>query len=388
MSLKHYHSTSIIKRFLAHEAASGLLLMVVALLALVSANMNVTQNFYSSVTQRPVLLFVNDGLMALFFLLVGAELKREMVAGVLSSRARFIQPFCAALGGMIVPSLVFLLVNRDMPDYWRGWAIPAATDIAFALGVLGLLGSRVPVQIKVSLAAIAILDDLGAIIVIALFYTEQLYMAYMAFSVAGLIGLYILNRKNIMVVWPYMLVGAVVWIGFFKGGVHPTLAGVLTAMALPVRNRAGELQADAPLYKVEHSIHPYVAFLIIPVFAFVNAGVSFDGMQVTALLHTLPLGIALGLCVGKPLGIMAGLCAAHHSGLARKSESESWMAYGVMALLCGIGFTMALFIGGLAFADAALMAQVKLGILVGSALAGVAGVMLAMKFLPQQDKLT
>jgi NhaA family Na+:H+ antiporter len=389
MSLSRYHSTQTLKRFLAHESASGLILMMVAALALICANTALTQGFYSFVTQHHIQLFVNDGLMALFFLLVGAELKREMVAGVLSNRARFIQPCCAAIGGMLVPSLIFLFINRDMPDYWRGWAIPAATDIAFALGVLSLLGSRIPKQIKVALAAIAILDDLGAIIIIALFYTVQLHLGYMLLAVAGVAGLYMLHRFYVSQIGPYLLAGMVIWIGFFLGGVHPTLAGVLTAIALPIKNRDGELQADAALYRVEHGLHPYVAFLIVPIFAFVNAGVSLQGMNLGSILHSLPLGIALGLLVGKPLGIMGGLYVAHATGLARKTVEESWSAYVVMAFLCGIGFTMALFIGGLAFSDAAIIAKVKLGILTGSALAGVTGVVLALCVLPRrQIKLT
>lgn len=363
--------------------------MGMAFLALLCANTSFTQDFYHAVTQGNLLLFVNDGLMALFFLLVGAELKREMVAGVLSNRARFIQPCCAAIGGMMIPSVIFLLMNYDTPQTWRGWAIPAATDIAFALGVLSLLGSRIPKQIKIALAAIAILDDLGAIIIIALFYTAQLHMGYMLLAAAGVAGLYMLNRHIVMRVWPYMLVGLVIWIGFFKGGVHPTLAGVLTALALPVRNGSGELQADAALYRVEHGLHPYVAFLIVPFFAFMNAGVSMQGLHVSSVLQSVPLGIALGLCLGKPLGILGGLAIAHITGLARKASDESWIAYGVMACLCGIGFTMALFIGGLAFADPALMEQVKLGVLAGSAVAGVLGAVLAISLLqPERNKLT
>lgn len=373
-----------IKHFIAHEAAGGILLMGVAVLAILCANVPVMHDMYEMVTQHHIQLFVNDGLMSLFFLLVGTELKREMVSGVLADRTRLVQPICAALGGMVVPCLIFLLINQNAPDYWRGWAIPAATDIAFALGVLSLLGSRIPLHIKVALAAIAILDDLGAIMVIALFYTEQLHMVYMGMAMIGIAGLYLLNRQSMMVVWPYLVAGAVIWFGFFKGGVHPTLAGVLTAMALPIRDRKGEIQGDSILYRVEHGLHPYVVFLIMPIFAFVNAGVSLWGMHPHLLIQSLPLGIMLGLCVGKPLGIMGGLALAHKTGWARKAANDSWMGYLVMACLCGIGFTMALFIGGLAFTDHEIIAHVKLGILTGSALAGLAGVVLALTFMPKR----
>jgi NhaA family Na+:H+ antiporter len=384
-----FHKTSALKQFIAHESASGILLIGTAILALLCANINFTQSIYATATQPGVILFVNDVLMALFFLVVGTELKREIIAGALSSRARLIQPLCAAAGGMIVPSLIFLLINYNAPDYWRGWAIPAATDIAFALGLLSLLGTRIPKHIKVALMAVAILDDLGAIIIIALFYTAQLHLIYIALACVGAGFLYALNKNNVMKVVPYILAGVIVWIGFFKGGVHPTLAGVLTALALPMRNQHGELQADAPLYRVEHNVHPYVAFFILPIFAFVNAGLSLSGLQLGMFTQSLTAGVMIGLLVGKPLGIMAGLGLAHVTHLARKSPHESWVAYIVMALLCGIGFTMALFIGGLAFADEMSLDKVKLGIIAGSFLAACAGMGLAIFVLPKRDiKLT
>ena len=320
---------------------------------------------------KPLLLWVNDGLMAVFFFLVGLELKREVMEGDLSSRDQIILPGVAAIGGMAAPALVYTIFNIDDAEAMRGWAIPAATDIAFALGILALLGSRAPVTLKIFLTALAILDDLGAIVVIAIFYTADLSVLSLAISAVGLIGLVVLNLLGVTRLTPYMLIGLFVWVCVLKSGVHATLAGVALAMAIPLK--AQDDQGRSPLRRLEHGLHPWVAFGILPIFGFANAGLYLGDVSVEAMLAPIPLGIALGLFVGKQIGVFGGAWLIIKLGVARLPDGCTWpMMYGV-CLLTGVGFTMSLFIGGLAFSDVAHVNMVKLGVMLGSLLSGTVG---------------
>jgi NhaA family Na+:H+ antiporter len=365
-----------LNKFCAAEAAGGIVLMVAAAIALGVANSPLADTYFTSLHAEFAGLsvghWINDGLMALFFLLVGLEIKREMVVGQLSSWGDRALPGLAALGGMAVPALLYALVNRHDPQTLSGWAIPAATDIAFALGVLSLLGSRVPASLKVFLSALAILDDLGAVLIIALFYTSELSSS-MLLAAAGLLAvLFVLNRLKVSALLPYLLVGALLWFCLLHSGIHATLAGVLLALFIPL----GDTEADdaSPLLKLESALHPWVAFLIVPLFGFANAGVSLAGMTPDKLLEPVPLGVALGLFLGKQLGIGALALLTIRSGLARLPEGASWLQLYGVALLCGIGFTMSLFIGALAFPGAPfLVDEVKVGVLLGSLLAALAG---------------
>lgn len=332
------------------------------------------------VLKKPLYVWVNDLWMAVFFFLVGLELKRELMTGELSDRSQIALPIVAALCGMAAPAAIYVAINGGDPTALRGWAIPAATDIAFALGVLMLLGSRVPVSLKVFLTAVAILDDMGAIVVIALFYTENLSMLMLASAMVGVLTLIALNRLGVVIVVPYVLVGIVIWLFVLKSGVHATLAGVITALAIPLRGK-GE---DSPLQRMENALHPWVAFGILPAFAFVNAGVSLAGVSVETLMHPVTQGIALGLLLGKAAGIFIGPMLLIRSGLARMPEGASTLQFFGLCVLCGIGFTMSLFIGGLAFEGqgAEFERATKLGVLFGSvcsALLGSAILLLAAK---------
>jgi NhaA family Na+:H+ antiporter len=319
-----------------------------------------------------LLHWINDGLMAIYFLLVGLEIKRELLAGELSSVKRAALPAIAALGGMVVPALIYLAFNWNTPATLRGWAIPAATDIAFALGVVALLGSRVPTSLKVFLTALAILDDLGAILIIAVFYTADLSLAALGLAATGLAVLFAFNRFGVRHLAAYLAVGMLVWCAVLASGIHATLAGVAVALAIPLRTE-GATDERAPLHRLEHGLHPWVAYGILPIFGLANAGLSLGGLSLAAFLTPVPLGIAAGLFFGKQIGVMAASWWAVRRGWAQWPEGASaWQIYGV-ALLCGIGFTMSLFIGGLAFASEALQDQVKLGVFSGSLAAAVAG---------------
>ncbi len=367
--------------FLARETSAGFLLMAAAVLALVAVN-SPLEGFYNGILRTPVelrvgtfaiakplLLWINDGLMAVFFFLVGLEVKREVVQGELSSFDKAGLPAMAAIGGMAVPALVFVAVNRGAPANLDGWAIPAATDIAFALGVLALLGKRAPAALKILLLAVAIIDDIGAIAIIALFYTENVSALALGLSALGGVALFALNRGGVTRIAPYVMVGIFLWACVLKSGVHATLAGVITALAVPLRNARGE----SPLKQLEHSLHPWIAFGVLPLFAFANAGVSFDGMRVADLFAPLPSGIALGLVVGKQVGVFGFMLLAVRVGLARLPAGVSWVQLWGMACLTGIGFTMSLFIGSLAFDSDTQMDQVKIGVLAGSLVAGLLG---------------
>ncbi|WP_375285442.1 Na+/H+ antiporter NhaA [Sphingomonas sp.] len=386
---------SALRDFLASEATGGVVLLIAAVLAMVVANLPATAELYQHVLHLktgPVLapdlgpmtvhLWINDGLMALFFLLVGLEIKREFVDGRLASWDRRRLPFLAAAAGMAVPALVYLAVTGEQPAFQRGWAVPAATDIAFAIGVLALLGSRAPSGLKLLLTAIAIVDDLGAVAIIALAYTESIRAFPLAGACVALLVLYVMNRRRVDALWPYLLVGAALWLFVLQSGVHATVAGVLTAMFIPIVPTPGAPDAaHSPLHRLEHALHPPIAYGVVPLFAFANAGISFAGIGAEALTAPLVLGIAAGLFVGKQIGIFGAIWGAVRLGIAARPGGVSWLQLYGMALVAGIGFTMSLFIGGLAFpGQEALIEEVKLGVLLGSlasALAGVAVLLLA-----------
>ncbi|SET08183.1 sodium/proton antiporter, NhaA family [Nitrosospira multiformis] len=370
---------SIFREFISSQAAGGLVLMGVALLALVLANSSAAPAYFgvlgSHVLGLSVLHWINDALMSLFFLLVGLEIKREFLDGQLKTWPDRALPGVAALGGMLVPALIYIAFNWSTPETLRGWAIPSATDIAFALGVLALLGSRVPVSLKVFLTALAILDDLAAVVIIAIFYTSQLSWPHLLAALAVLVILTVLGRSGVRHLSIYLGLGLVLWFFVLKSGVHATLAGVALAMMIPIGTLQGRpSEAESPLLRLEHSLHPWVTFLIIPIFGFANAGVSFAGMNASVLLTPVPLGIALGLFIGKQLGVFLFAWVAIRANLAKLPASSTWpQLYGV-AMLCGIGFTMSLFIGLLAFPTTPeLQAGVKIGVLSGSLFSGLIG---------------
>ena len=372
-------------RFFAHESAGGIVLGIAALTALIVSNSSLA-GWYEALLRTPgelvigktlvlektLLVWVNDLWMAVFFFLVGLEIKREFVEGELADRRQAVLPLAAALGGMAVPALIYSAVNWGDAQALKGWAIPAATDIAFAIGIVMLLGSRVPLSLKVFLSAVAIIDDLGAIVVIALFYTERLSVLALSGAGVGLAALFLLNRMKVMRVDVYAAVGLLIWVFVLKSGVHATLAGVLTAMAIPARDAVG----GSPLQRVEHGLHPWVAFLILPVFGFCNAGVNLAGANLAALLQPVTLGITTGLLFGKAIGVFGTSWLMLRAGLATAPAGASTLQLFGVCVLCGIGFTMSLFIGGLAFEglDAVYETKLKLGVLAGSLLSALAGV--------------
>ncbi|RUW52881.1 Na+/H+ antiporter NhaA [Mesorhizobium sp. M1A.F.Ca.ET.072.01.1.1] len=371
---------SMLREFLDGEAAGGIILMAAAALALIVANSPFAEIYFAALHAYlgplSVSHWINDGLMAVFFLLVGLEIKREMLDGQLSTWPRRVLPGIAAAGGMVFPALVYVLVNRDNQAALPGWAIPTATDIAFALGVLSLLGSRVPASLKVFLTALAIIDDLGAVIIIALFYTSGLSLAYLGAAFAVIAVLIVLNRMRVMNLLPYLVLGALLWVLVLKSGVHATLAGVALALTIPLERSPGigHDVEHSPLHRLEHGLHKLVPFIVIPIFGFANAGVSLGGLSVAALVEPLTLGVAAGLVVGKLVGVFGSSALAIRLGLADLPANAGWLHMIGISLLCGIGFTMSLFIGLLAFAnDAALQDAVKVGILAGSLIAALVG---------------
>jgi Na+:H+ antiporter, NhaA family len=381
---------SSIRRFIASESAGGVVLALAAVVALIVSNSSLGPLYRQFIELRgdvriagdwlviskPLLLWVNDGWMAVFFFVVGLEIKREVLAGELASVRQASLPAAAALGGMIVPALIYVALNHADAVALRGWAIPTATDIAFALGILMLLGSRVPASLKVFLTAVAIIDDLGAIVLIALFYTAQLSGTMLLAAGGGIVLLFALNRARVMHIGPYVVIGLVIWVCVLKSGIHATLAGVVTAMAIPLQDADG----GSPLETAEHALHPWVAFAVLPMFAFVNAGVNLAGVSLGTVAQGIPLGIALGLVLGKAIGVFgASWLLIRLTGASLPAQAGTRQFFGV-CVLCGIGFTMSLFIGGLAFAgqDAAYETQVKLGVLGGSLVAGLLGVALLL----------
>lgn len=375
---------SLFTRFFQLEAASGVLLIAGAILALVMNNSPLSY-LYSGLLDvpvavqvgalniaKPLLLWINDGLMALFFLLIGLEVKREVVDGQLSKPSQVILPATAAVGGMVVPALLYWFINRDNPAAVTGWAIPTATDIAFALGVLALLGRRVPASLKLFLMTLAIIDDLGAIIVIALFYSGTLSSLSLMLAAGCLVALVAMNRLGVFKLGPYMVVGLILWVCVLKSGVHATLAGVTLAFCIPLRTRNAEA---SPLLALEHALHPWVAYAILPLFAFANAGVSLAGMTIDSFTHPVPMGIAIGLLLGKTVGVFGLTWLAVKLGIAALPAGARWGQMFGVAILCGIGFTMSLFVGSLAFepGSSEFAGMDRMGILTGSFLAAVLG---------------
>ncbi|WP_104911730.1 Na+/H+ antiporter NhaA [Pseudomonas sp. LG1D9] len=371
-------------RFFQLEAASGLLLIAAAALALIINNSPLS-SFYNSFLEVPVavqigalqiakpsLLWINDGLMALFFLLIGLEVKRELLDGHLSKPSQVVLPGAAAIGGMVVPALIYWALNKDNPAALGGWAIPMATDIAFALGVLALLGKRVPVSLKLFLMTLAIIDDLGAIIVIAIFYSGDLSTASLAGAGACLVALIAMNRLGVVKLGPYLIIGLILWVCVLKSGVHATLAGVTLAFCIPLRTKNAE---PSPLLSLEHALHPWVAYGILPLFAFANAGVSLAGVNLESFTHHVPMGIAAGLLLGKTVGVFGLTWLAVKTGLAALPTGANWGQVMGVAILCGIGFTMSLFVGSLAFVprSSEYAGMDRMGILTGSILAALIG---------------
>ncbi|MER9076146.1 Na+/H+ antiporter NhaA [Mesorhizobium sp. M0904] len=371
---------SMLREFLDSEAAGGLILMAAAALALIVANSPLAEAYFSALHAYlgplSVSHWINDGLMAVFFLLVGLEIKREMLDGQLSTWPRRVLPGIAAAGGMAVPALVYVAINRNNPAALSGWAIPTATDIAFALGVLSLLGSRVPGSLKIFLTALAIIDDLGAVLIIAVFYTSGLSLAYLGAAFAVIALLVVLNRMRVLTLLPYIVLGVVLWVLVLKSGVHATLAGVALALTIPLKisSGSGHDLDHSPLHRLEHGLHKIVPFFVIPIFGFANAGVSLGGLSAAALVEPLTLGVAAGLVAGKLVGVFGSSALAIRRGFADLPVNTGWLHMIGISLLCGIGFTMSLFIGLLAFAsDVALQDAVKVGILAGSFIAAILG---------------
>ena len=368
-----------VKALFVGDASAGILLILVAAAAMLAANSPLAgeyrELFYGDLTWTPIAklddlhLWINDGLMAIFFFVVGLEVKRELISGQLADPMKRRLPVVAAAAGMFVPAGVYMLVSGG-GQYTSGWAIPAATDIAFAMGVLGLLGNRVPASLRLFLLTVAIVDDIGAVLVIALFYTPTIKMVWLVASVV-VVGLLVgLNRARVSVFWPYILMSLVLWFCVLNTGVHATIAGVVAALTIPMRRRDG----NSMLENLEHGLAPWSAYLIVPIFGFANAGVSLQGLGVEALLDPLPYAIAAGLVIGKQLGIFSAVWIAVKTGFAQMPDNASWMEIYGVAILCGIGFTMSLFIGGLAFpGNQLLIDEAKIGILTGSAISAIMG---------------
>jgi NhaA family Na+:H+ antiporter len=361
------------------DASAGVLLIIVAAAAMLAANSpfysEYKQLFYGELPWTPIPklddlhLWINDGLMAVFFFVVGLEVKREMVSGQLSDPASRTLPMVAAAAGMAAPAMVYLIVSGG-GEYANGWAIPAATDIAFAMGVLGLLGNRVPASLRLFLLTVAIVDDIGAVVVIALFYTPTIKFVWLVASVVVLACMVGLNRFRVSVFWPYILLSLVLWYCVLHTGVHATIAGVLAALTIPLRRRDG----NSMLEKLEHGLAPWSAYLVVPIFGFANAGVSLSGIGAEALFDPLPYAIAAGLVIGKQVGIFSTVFLLDKTGIAKRPEGASWPEVWGISILCGIGFTMSLFIAGLAFpGKEMLIEEAKIGILSGSAISAILG---------------
>ncbi len=389
---------SFISSFFKLESASGIILMFAASFAIILANTPLL-SYYELLLDTPVeirigafeiakplLLWINDGLMAVFFFLVGLELKRELVEGELSDKKNIILPGIGAVGGMVVPALIYIYFNIDNPAAMQGWAIPTATDIAFALGVLTLLGSRVPTSIKIFLTSLAIFDDIGAIIIIAIFYTAKISVTGLVVSAICILALAWLNKRNSDSASMYIVIGVIMWTALLKSGVHATLAGVILAMFIPLKSTSNP--DYSPLKTMERDLHSVVAFFVLPIFAFANAGINLTGVGAEYLLHGVPLGIALGLFLGKQIGIFSFCWLAIKLDLTRLPSGVSWGALYGIAALCGIGFTMSLFIGSLAFEETEvnLIFDDRLGIILGSLLSGVAGYLILRASLPPGDQ--
>lgn len=369
-----------LRNFLKQESSGGLVLIATAALALLVANSPWSDRYFSMlhvvVAGMSVSHWINDALMSVFFFLVGLEVKREFLVGQLANWGDRLIPGVAALGGMAIPALVFVLCNLGAAENLKGWATPAATDIAFSLGILALLGPRAPASIKVLLTAIAVIDDLLAVLIIALFYTDHVALVPLAGSLGGLLLLYGLNRLGVRSLIPYLVVGGAIWVGVLLSGVHATLAGVAVALTIPLRT---EDRGESPLVRLEHIIHPWSAFVIVPIFGLANAGVSFGEMTRDDILGPLPLGVALGLFVGKQIGVFGAIWSMIRLGYGKLPAGANWLHLYALAILCGVGFTMSLFIGGLAFeGSGAAINSLKAGVFAGSIGSGVVGALVMM----------
>jgi len=386
-----------IGRFLQQESAGGILLICAALLAVILAN-SPLDSYYNLLIDtavvikigalgldKPLLLWVNDGLMAVFFLLVGLELKRELLEGELADKKNIILPGLGAVGGMVVPAAIYLFFNLSDPVAIQGWAIPAATDIAFALGILSLLGPRVPTTLKIFLTSLAIFDDIGAILIIAFFYTSKISMTALVVAASCTAMLYYFNRRGVMAKSLYITVGVIMWFSMVKSGVHATLAGVVLAMFIPIHDPKNP--EYSPLKTMEHDLHSLVAFFILPVFAFCNAGINLEGVGFEQVIHSVPVGIALGLFVGKQVGVFGFCYLAIRMGLTALPKGMTFTSLYGTAALCGIGFTMSLFVGSLAFEETGvnLMFDERLGIILGSLASGVVGYFVIRASLKSED---
>ncbi|SON48866.1 Na+/H+ antiporter NhaA [Vibrio tapetis] len=379
--------SDVIKDFFKLESAGGILLVIAAAIAMMVANSPLNELYtsvlHTYVAGMSISHWINDGLMAVFFLLIGLEVKRELLEGALKSKETAIFPAIAAVGGMLAPALVYVAFNSGDPQAMQGWAIPAATDIAFALGIMALLGKRVPVSLKVFLLALAIIDDLGVVVIIALFYSGDLSTTALLAGFVATAALFFCNMKHVTKLRWFMIIGAILWFSVLKSGVHATLAGVVIGFAIPLKGNAGE---RSPLKHMEHALHPYVAFLILPIFAFANAGISLEGISMSSLTSMLPLGIALGLLVGKPLGIFSFSWLPVKFGVAKLPQGVNFKHIFAVSVLCGIGFTMSIFISSLAFTgtSAEFDTLARLGILMGSTTAAVLGYFLLHVSLPKE----
>tara|TARA_B100001179_G_scaffold54649_1_gene37336 strand:+ start:4357 stop:5523 length:1167 start_codon:yes stop_codon:yes gene_type:complete len=373
----------IIRKFFKLKAAPGILLLMAAIAAILVENSFLSDSYskllHSSINinisnfsiEKDLHHWINDGLMAIFFLLIGLEIKRELVQGHLSTREQFSLPAVAAIGGITIPAIIYISLNFGNEVTTNGWAIPTATDIAFALGVVTLLGNRIPISLKVTLVAIAIIDDLVAIIIIASFYASDLSINYLFFAAIATFILFVLNNRKINKLSPYVILGILLWVFVLKSGIHASLAGVLLAQFIPIKPK--DTSAHSPLYKLEHSIEPWVNFIILPIFAFANAGVSFSGMKLNLLWDPVTLGIILGLFFGKQIGVMLFTYLGSILKICKLPSDISWAQYYGLSLVTGIGFTMSLFIGSLAFTDPEYQTSVRLGVLIASLLAGIFG---------------
>ncbi len=386
-------NNNFIKKFIQQESFAGILLVGTAILAILVANSPISPYYTLLIDtlveikvgafeiSKPLLLWVNDGLMAIFFFLIGLELKREFVEGELSDKKKIVLPAIGAVGGMAVPALIYVLLNYDDPFALQGWAIPAATDIAFALGILALLGSRVPTTLKVFLTSLAIFDDIGAILIIAFFYTSKISFLALLIAAICCAVLFVMNKSNVSKTSMYIFIGVIMWAAMLKSGVHATLAGIILAMFIPMRS--SEQPEVSPLKHLEHDLHSIVAFFILPIFAFCNAGINFDGMGVEQIFHGVPLGIALGLFRGNQIGIFSFCWIGIKLGFTKLPDDVSWVSLYGTAALCGVGFTMSLFIGSLAFEETGVnyIIDERLGIILGSIASGLLGFTILRKSL-------
>ncbi|MFT5697749.1 MAG: NhaA family Na+:H+ antiporter [Desulforhopalus sp.] len=378
-------------------SAGGVLLMATAAIAMIIANtpLNVFYDMFITTPvhikigpleiAKPLLLWVNDGLMAGFFFLVGLELKRELLIGELSDKSKITLPALGALGGMLIPALIYILINKNDPVAMKGWAIPAATDIAFALGILSLLGPRVPISLKILLTSLAIFDDIGAILIIALFYTEGLSVASLIVTGLCIAILFVMNRRGVDKISMYFFIGSIMWVALLKSGIHATLGGVILAMFIPMYSKKDP--EHSPVMELEHDLHSAIAFFVLPIFAFCNSGISMSGASADFFLHGVPVGITLGLFLGKQIGVFGFIWIGIKTGISKMPEGMSWGSLYGMAALCGIGFTMSLFIGSLAFNQTVeqLVFDERFGIVFGSIISGILGAIILHKTLPKEN---